>query len=53
MQMKARPCIKERVGEAYRKDYRCDQCLWRIHSDAPEHLTRMEKLFSRYHTIKP
>jgi hypothetical protein len=48
MQLKAKACVKGAVDKRYRADYRCDQCLWRIRDDSPEHLARMEKLYARY-----
>jgi hypothetical protein len=52
MQMKELPCVKQSVSEKYRKDFRCDQCLWHLHSDAPEHVARMEKLFTHSQILK-
>lgn len=48
MQLKNKSCVKNSLDPKFKDDYRCDQCLWRIHQSDPASLARLEKLYLRF-----
>ncbi len=46
-----KPCIKSKISEQHLLYYKCDLCIWRIHSEAPQHLKNLKKLYEKYHNF--
>ena len=47
----SKPCVKSKISEKHLPYHECDLCIWRIHSEALQHIKDIKKLYEKYHNF--